>query len=185
MPDHTPPAAKLSPATQLSHLGRAGTRINGFVNPPVHRGSTMLYPNCAERKASGGQKLGRGFLYGTAGNPTHHALEDMVAAVEGGTHCQIVSTGLAAVTVPLLAYLSAGDHLLLPDSVYGPARNFADTYLTRMNISATYYDPQIDAAGIAALIRPDTRVLYTESPGSHTFEVQDIPALAAVAMTVA
>ncbi len=181
MPDHTPPAAKLSPATQLSHLGRAGTRINGFVNPPVHRGSTMLYPNTAERKASGGEKLGRGFYYGTAGNPTHHALEDMVAAVEGGTHCQIVSTGLAAVTVPLLAYLSAGDHLLLPDSVYGPARNFADNYLTRMNVSVTYYDPQIDAAGLAALIRPDTRVLYTESPGSHTFEVQDIPALAAVA----
>ncbi len=181
MPDHTPPAAGHRPATQLSHVGRPGTRINGFVNPSVHRGSTMLYPNCEDRRTSGSQRLGRGFLYGTAGNPTHHALEDMVAAIEGGTRCQIVSTGLAAVTVPLLAYLSAGDHLLLPDSVYGPARNFADNYLTRMAVTTTYYDPEIGAEALAGLIRPETRVLYTESPGSHTFEVQDIPALAAVA----
>ncbi len=181
MPDHTPPVAGHRPATQLSHTGRPGTRINGFVNPSVHRGSTMLYPSCEDRRTSGSQRLGRGFLYGTAGNPTHHALEDMVAAIEGGTRCQIVSTGLAAVTVPLLAYLSAGDHLLLPDSVYGPARNFADNYLTRMAVTTTYYDPEITAGALAGLIRPETRVLYTESPGSHTFEVQDIPALAAVA----
>ncbi len=176
-----PPAAKLRLATQLSHLGRAGTRINGFVNPPVQRGSTMLYPTPPSRRPAAARRLGRGFLYGTAGNPTHHALEDMVAAVEGGTHCQIVSTGLAAVTVPLLAYLSAGDHLLLPDSVYGPARNFADNYLTRMNIASPTTTRRSTPPGLAALIRPDTRVLYTESPGSHTFEVQDIPALAAVA----
>ena len=141
----------------------------------------MLYPSCADRKASGTQRLGRGFLYGTAGNPTHHALEDMVAALEGGTHCQIVSTGLSAITVPLLAYLSAGDHVLMPDSVYGPARTFAETMLKRLNIATTYYDPEIAADALAPLIRPETRVLYTESPGSHTFEVQDIPALAAVA----
>ena len=180
MPDHTPPI-KHGPATRLSHAGRAGTRIHGFVNPPVLRGSTMLYPSCEDRRASGSQRLGRGFLYGTAGNPTHHALEDVVAEIEGGTRCQIVSTGLAAVTVPLLAYLSAGDHLLLPDSVYGPARSFADGFLVRMGISTTYYDPEIDAPSLAALIQPETRVLYTESPGSHSFEVQDIPALAAVA----
>ena len=181
MPDHVPPPAKHRTATQTSHLGRAGTRIHGFVNPPVLRGSTMLYPTCADRKASGTQRLGRGFLYGTAGNPTHHALEDMVAALEGGTHCQVVSTGLAAITVPLLAYLSAGDHVLMPDSVYGPARTFAGSFLQRMNVTTTFYDPQIAPDALAALIGPQTRVLYTESPGSHTFEVQDIPALAAVA----
>ena len=180
MPDQSPPT-KHSPATRLSHAGRAGTRIHGFVNPPVLRGSTMLYPSCEARKASGSQRLGRGHLYGTAGNPTHHALEDVVAEIEGGTRCQIVSTGLAAVTVPLLAYLSAGDHLLLPDSVYGPARSFADGFLTRMGVTTTYYDPLIDPAALAALIQPHTRVLYTESPGSHSFEVQDVPALAAVA----
>jgi cystathionine beta-lyase len=181
MPDHALPPAKLGFATQTSHLGRAGTRVNGFVNPPVLRGSTMLYTSCTDRRSKSVDHMGRGFLYGTAGNPTHHALEDMVAAIEGGTRCQIVSTGLAAITVPLLAYLDAGDHLLLPDSAYGPARNFADNFLPRMGVGTTYYDPVIAPDALAALIRPETRVLYTESPGSHTFEVQDIPALAAVA----
>ena len=181
MPDQSPPPAKQSLATRLSHAGRAGTRIHGFVNPPVLRGSTMLYPSCEDRKASGAQKLARGYHYGTAGNPTHHALEDVVAEIEGGTRCQIVSTGLAAVTVPLLAYLSSGDHCLMPDSVYGPARSFADDFLRRMGVTTTYYDPEIEASALAPLITPQTRVLYTESPGSHSFEVQDIPALAAVA----
>ncbi len=181
MPDQHAPVTKHSPATRMSHVGRPGTRVGGFVNPPVHRGSTMLYATCEDRKMTPAQRLGRGPMYGTAGNATHHALEDMVAEIEGGTRCQIVSTGLAAVTVPLLAYLSAGDHCLMPDSVYGPARNFAGGLMARMGISTSFYDPEIDAAGLAALIQPTTRVLYTESPGSHTFEVQDIPALAAVA----
>ena len=180
MPDHTPTRTH-GPATRLSHAGRAGTRIHGFVNPPVLRGSTMLYPSCEARQASASHRLARGYHYGTAGNPTHHALEDVVSEIEGGTRCQIVSTGLAAVTVPLLAYLSAGEHCLLPDSVYGPARSFADGFLARMGVSTTYYDPEIDAGSLAGLIQPKTRVLYTESPGSHSFEVQDIPALAAVA----
>ena len=181
MPDQLAPKVKHSPATRLSHVGRTGTRVGGFVNPPVHRGSTMLYPSCEGRNMTPTERLGRGPMYGTAGNATHHALEDMVAEIEGGTRCQIVSTGLAAITVPLLAYLSTGDHCLMPDSVYGPARNFCEGLLKRMGITTTYYDPLIDAAGLAALIQPATRVLYTESPGSHTFEVQDIPALAAVA----
>ncbi len=181
MPDHPPPKQKPSFATEMSHIGRAGTRVHGFVNPPVHRGSTMLYPTVADRKANAKKGLGRGFHYGTAGGPTHYALEDTVAAIEGGTHCQIVSTGLAAVTVPLLAYLGAGDHLLLPDSVYGPARRFADTFLTRMGVKTTYYDPEIAPDALPGLIRDETRVLYLESPGSHTFEVQDVPGLADVA----
>ena len=181
MPDHTPPGAKPSLATRLSHLGRAGTRAVGFVNPPVARGSTMLYESCDDRRARSPERLGRGPLYGTAGGPTHHALEDVVAAIEGGTHCQIVSTGLAAVTVPLLAYLSAGDHCLMPDNAYGPARSFCDEFLVRMGVVTDYYDPEIHPDALAAMIRRDTRVLYTESPGSHTFEVQDVPALAAVA----
>ncbi len=181
MPDQTPPAPKLSPATRLSHAGRPGTRTPGFVNPPVLRGSTMLYESCDDRRAQASQRLGRGMLYGTAGNPTHHALEDMVAEIEGGTHCQIVSTGLAAITVPLLAYLSAGDHCLVPDSVYGPTRMFCDGFLARMGVSTDYYHPETPPDALGALIRPETRVLYAESPGSHSFEMQDIPALAAVA----
>ena len=168
-------------ATRLSHAGRAGTHVHGFVNPPVHRGSTVLYPDMATRKRMGGARFEQAMVYGTLGGPTHHALEDVVAEIEGGTRCQIVSSGLAAVTTPLLAYLSAGDHCLMPDSVYGPARGFCDGLLARLGVQTTYYDPSIGGEALAALSRPTTKVLYTDSPGSHTFEVQDIPALAAVA----
>ena len=182
MPDDSaalPPKPSL--ATRLSHAGRAGTHVHGFVNPAVHRGSTVLYPDMATRKAMGEARFEQAMIYGTHGGPTHHALEDMVAEIEGGTRCQIVSTGLAAVTTPLLAYLGAGDHCLMPDSVYGPARGFCTGLLARMGVETTFYDPSISAADLAGLFRPRTTVLYTESPGSHTFEVQDIPALAEVA----
>jgi cystathionine beta-lyase len=167
--------------TKLSHVGRAGKRVHGFVNPPLLRGSTVLYPTVAERKALAARRGEQVLTYGLGGSETHWALEDAIAAIEGGTRCQIVGSGLAAVTVPLLAYLNAGDHCLMPDSVYGPARNFAEKTLPRFGIETTFYDPTIDADGISALIQPNTTVLYTESPGSHTFEVQDIPALARIA----
>ena len=166
--------------TRLSHAGRAGTNIRGFVNPAVHRGSTMLYPSMAERMKGGAERLEQRPHYGTGGNPTHWALENVIAEIEGGTRCQVVSTGLAAVTVPLLAYVKSGDHVLMPDSVYGPARSFCDSFLSKMGVATTYYDPCIDAAGIEALFRAETTVLYLESPGSHSFEMQDVPALAAV-----
>jgi len=179
--DQTPRSRPQGLATRLSHAGRAGTRIRGFVNPPLLRGSTMLYPSCDERRASGATRLDQAPNYGVMGNSTHHALEDVVAEIEGGTRCQIVSSGLAAVTTPLLAYLKAGDHLLMPDSVYGPARTFCDGMLAGLGIETTYYHATTDAAGLTALMRPNTVVLYTESPGSHTFEVQDVPALARAA----
>ena len=181
MPDHTLPHKFHGLATRLSHAGRAGAKAPGFVNLPLHRGSTMLYANCDARLQSGAQRLDQAMLYGVMGGPTHHALEDVVAEIEGGTRCQIVGSGLAAVTTPLLTYLAAGDHCLMPDSVYGPARSFADGMLTRLGVTTTYYPPTIDAAGLAAHWRPTTRVLYLESPGSHTFEVQDVPALCAYA----
>ena len=167
--------------TRLSHAGRAGTNVRGFVNPPVHRGSTMLYASMSERANAANERLEQLPNYGTGGSATHWALENMVAEIEGGTRCQIVSTGLAAVTVPLLAYLKSGDHVLMPDSCYGPARMFCDTFLSKMAISTTYYDPTITAEAINTLFQPTTTVLYLESPGSHTFEVQDVPALSAVA----
>ncbi len=182
MPDDSPAARRGQRfATRLSHAGRAGTRSHGFVNPPVHRGSTVLYPSCEARRELGKRRLEQELIYGTMGSPTHHALENVLAEIEGGTRCQIVSTGLAAVTTPLLAYLKAGDHCLMPDSVYGPARHFADAMLARLGVETTFYDPEIGEAAITALLRPNTTVLYTESPGSHTFEVQDIPMLARVA----
>ena len=94
--------------------------MHGFVNPPVHRGSTMLHTDCADRIAFGAKRLEQAEVYGVMGNATHHALEDVIAEVEGGTRCQIVSSGLAAVTTPLLCYLKAGEHCLMPDNVYGP-----------------------------------------------------------------
>ena len=167
--------------TRLSHLGRHGTHIHGLVNPPVHRGSTVLYPNMAEREAHKGRVYEQTLTYGLDGNATHHALERMVAAIEGGHHCQIVPTGLAAITVPLLAYLHQGDHVLLPDSLYGAAHSFADRRLPGMGVSFAYYPPAMPAHEVEALIQPNTRVLYLESPGSYSFEMQDIAALCALA----
>jgi cysteine-S-conjugate beta-lyase len=167
--------------TTLSHTGRNTKHQHGFVNPPLHRGSTVLVPTVAQRQAMQAQRGQRVLSYGIGGSETHWALEDMMASVEGGTRCFVVCSGLAAVTTPLLAWLKAGDHCLMPDHVYGPARNFATGFLRRFGVETTFYAPEIDEAGIKALLRTNTTVVYTESPGSHTFEVQDIPAIARAA----
>lgn len=180
MPDDAAPRSQ-GFQTLLARAGRPPLHTHGFVNPPVVRGSTVLYPSCAERIATGKRRLEQAVIYGTHGTPTHFALEDMIAAIEGGTRAQIVSTGLAAVTTPLLAFLNAGEHCLMPDSVYGPARTFATKLLTRMGVETTFYPPEIGVADLEPFIRTNTRVLYLESPGSHTFEVQDVPALAKAA----
>lgn len=168
-------------ATRLSHLGRAGTHAHGFVNPPLHRGSTVLYETMAQRREYLRKRYDQALTYGIQGSATHHALEDVIADIEGGTRCQIFPSGLAAITSPLLAFLAAGDHMLVPDSVYGPVRTFCDTMLKRLGIATTYYHAEAPVDAVAALFRPETRVLYLESPGSHSFEVQDVPALAALA----
>ncbi len=181
MPDDTAGRRPQGFSTRLSHAGRAGRGTHGFVNPPLVRGSTVLYPTCADRVALGKRRLDQVLVYGTHGTPTHFVLEDMIAEIEGGTRCQIVSTGLAAITTPLLAFLGAGEHCLMPDSVYGPARNFAGGVLRRLGVETTFYPPTIAVAALDGLVRPNTRVLYLESPGSHTFEMQDVPALSAFA----
>ena len=177
MDDNTPRGL----ATRLTHGSRPAVRSHGFVNPPVHRGSTVLHPSCEARVANGKRRFERVMTYGTQGGPTHYALEDMVAGIEGGTHCTILGTGLAAVAVPLLAFLKAGDHCLMPDSAYGPARSLAEGMLAGWGVETTFYDPTTTAEALAPLWRANTRVLYLESPGSHTFEVQDVPALCALA----
>ena len=168
-------------ATRVTHGGRPGVREHGFVNTPVYRGSTVLYPSCAEGRAVNQRSFEQVMTYGTAGGPTHFALENMVAEIEGGSRALIVGTGLAACSLPLMAYLSAGDHCLIPDSTYGPTRRVANGVLARFGITVDYYDPMVDGAGLERLMRPNTKVLFVESPGSHTFELQDIPALAEVA----
>jgi cystathionine beta-lyase len=184
MPDDSGPVhPEQGFSTRLSHVGRADKRSGGFVNPAVHRGSTVLYPSMAERLRTQGKAraLEQSLIYGLMGTPTHFPLEDAIAEIEGGSRCQIVGSGLAAITTPLLAYLSTGQHCLVPDSVYGPTRTFCNSMLVRMGIETTYYDPCIAPAGLRDLLRPNTAVLFVESPGSHTFEVQDVPALAEVA----
>jgi len=167
--------------TRLVQTGRAGTKAHGYVNPKLVRGSTVLYPDMATKRALGKRRLEQIELYGLYGTETHFALERAVAEIEGGSHCQIVGSGLAACVMPLLIYLQAGDDLLVPDSVYGPTRNFCDTVLARFGVVTRYYAPLASEAEFTALLRPNTRVVFTESPGSHTFEVQDIPLLARVA----
>jgi len=157
--------------TRLAHAGNDPMDYFGFVNPPVVHASTVLFPNAATM-ATRSQK----YTYGTRGTPTMDALAAAVNELEGSAGTIIVPSGLMAVVVPLLGFLSSGDHLLVVDSVYHPTRNFVDTMLKRMGIEIEYYDPHI-GAGISALIKQNTRVIWTESPGSNTFEVQDIPAI--------
>ncbi|PBB40406.1 cystathionine beta-lyase [Mesorhizobium sp. WSM3866] len=161
--------------TRLAHSGNNPRDYFGFVNPPIVHASTVLYPDAASM-ASRSQK----YTYGTRGTPTMDALTLAVDALEGSAGTIAVPSGLAAVTIPLLTFVSAGDHVLIVDSVYHPTRNFADTMLKRLGIEVEYYDPRI-GAGIASLIKPNTEVVFTESPGSNTYEVQDIPAIAKAA----
>jgi cystathionine beta-lyase len=168
-------------ATRLTQVGRPGARAHGFVNTALVRGSTVLHPDLAHRKSMDSLRYEQAQVYGTHGTPTHFALETAIAEIEGGTRCQIVSSGLSAITTPLLAFLKSGEHVLVPDNVYGPTRRFCDGMLAGLGIATTYYDPMITAEALEGLMRPETRVLFLESPGSHTFEVQDVPALAAVA----
>lgn len=161
--------------TRLAHLGNDPRDFFGFVNPPVVHASTVLFPDAAAMEGRA-QK----YTYGIRGTPTTDALAAAIDALEGAAGTILVPSGLAAVTVPLLAFLGSGDHLLVTDSVYHPTRHFADTMLKRMGVAVEYYDPRI-GAGIAASLRPNTRVVFTESPASNTFEVQDIPAIAAAA----
>lgn len=168
--------------TILAQAGRAPVRQFGAVNTPLKRCSTILHET-VDAKRTRGQRADLEPVenYGMMGNETHFALESALAELEGGTHTQVTASGLSAITVPLLAYLKAGDHLLVTDAVYGPTRSFCDSTLKRFGVETTYYDPMITAPELDKLFQPNTRVLFTESPGSHTFEVQDIPSLAAIA----
>jgi cystathionine beta-lyase len=161
--------------TTLTSAGRESAHHFGVVNTPVYRASTILYPDMA---ALDGHAMP--FTYGRKGNPTTRSLEDAVAALEGAERVMLVPSGLAAVTFAILAVCSAGDHLLMVDSAYAPSRIFCEKTLKRFGIETTFYDPTI-GAGIAALFRPNTRAVFCESPGSLTFEVQDVPAIAEVA----
>jgi cystathionine beta-lyase len=178
---------KHKPATLLATLGRDRAASFGFVNPPLVRGSTVLHDSVAQMKERvRGRFAGvdRPTTYGIYGTPTHHAFYDALTELEGGHASWAAPSGLAAITIAILAFVRQGDHVLMPDSVYWPTRRFCREVLPRFGVSTTFYDPRVGEAGRAAVERlftPATRVLFLESPGSLTFEMQDVPLLAEVA----
>jgi cystathionine beta-lyase len=180
------PSQVIPQATQLVSTGRHFDRPVATVNLPLTRASSVLFETLALAEAEGVAAMAgevHRTTYATSGTPTTMALMDALAEVEGAPHrCRaaIMPSGLAAISVALLAYCKPGDHVLMSDSVYGPARTFATTMLARYGVVTEYFDPHI-GAGIDALITPQTRIVYLESPGSYTFEIQDVPAICRVA----
>jgi cysteine-S-conjugate beta-lyase len=167
--------ARFGPRTRLVHAGRNPAEQHGFVNTPIYRGSTVLYPTADDyihRRAR--------FTYGTKGTPTTEALETAWSELAGAAGTILAPSGLAAITVALMSCLKAGDHLLMVDSVYRPTRQFCDGVLRQFGVETTYYDPLL-GAGIEALFKENTAAVFTEAPGSQTFEMQDIPAIAKAA----
>jgi cysteine-S-conjugate beta-lyase len=167
----------LKAETALVTAGRDTEAQKGFINPPVVHGSTVLYPTAGDLHAHRGE-----FQYGRHGTPTTKALQQALMALEG-PQCAgvgLAPSGLSAVTTTLLAVLSAGDHLLVCDNVYRPSRNFCDGLLARYGVETTYFDPLI-GAGIAEMFKPNTKAVLVEAPGSQSFEMPDIPAIASVA----
>ncbi len=169
--------------TKIIHGGGKRGTEHGVVNTPVYRASTIVFPDTDQmiEAADGALRDKKKVLfYGRKGSPTTWTLEEAITELEQGYDTVLAPSGLGAVTTTLLAFLKTGDHLLMTDSVYEPTRNFCEGTLARYGVETTYYDPLI-GAGIADVMKGNTTVVFTESPGSHTFEVQDLPAIAAAA----
>jgi len=171
------PKGPLKPETQLVTTGRDTEGQYGFVNPAVYHASTVLYPTAEDQVAHRSR-----YQYGRRGTPTSEALEGALRAIEGDACAGValMPSGLAAISTALLSVTGSGDHILVTDSVYRPTRNFCDGLLKRMGVETTYYDPLI-GTDIGRLFKPNTKVVFVEAPGSQSFEMQDIPAIAKVA----
>ncbi|WP_428649427.1 cystathionine beta-lyase [Roseibium sp.] len=168
-------SSRLKPDTRLAHSGRDPQSFHGFVNPPVVHASTVLYPD-SQTLVTGGQT----YSYARRGNPTTDSLEDAIKEMEGAAGAKIANSGLNAIALAILSCVKAGDHILIVDTAYGPTRHFADTVLPNFGVSVEYFDPHL-GSDIKSLFRPETTAVFTESPGSLTFEMQDIPAISAAA----
>ncbi|MFN3890412.1 MAG: cystathionine beta-lyase [Beijerinckiaceae bacterium] len=166
---------RLRQKTRILYAGRNPEEQFGYVNTPIYRGSTVLFPTAADLRRSDAR-----FTYGTHGTPTTEALENAWSELAGAAGTVLAPTGLAAIALALTTALDAGDHLLVTDSAYRPTRAFCDGYLRRMRIETTYYDPSV-GAGIESLMRPNTKAVLVEAPGSQSFEMQDVPAIAEAA----
>ncbi|MFN3232188.1 MAG: cystathionine beta-lyase [Alphaproteobacteria bacterium] len=166
--------------TRLVSTGRGDKAAPGMVNVPVYHASTIVFDTVAELNEAISGRDEHVLYYGRRGTPTQWALMDALTELDGGAGCALYGSGLAAITGALLAFVEAGDHVLMADTVYGPSRIFCDHGLKKLGVETTYYDPMI-GAGIADLMRDNTKLVFTESPGSLTFEVQDTAAIAAAA----
>ena len=181
MTDNNDSDRKLGDATRVVQAGRRKEWTGGIVNPPVWRASTILYDSIADLRASAGKDTHHRLYYGRRGTPTQWSLADALTSLEPGAEATFLyPSGVAAIAAALLSVLSPGDELLLVDSAYDPTRGQAMQLLKRFGITTRFYDPLI-GAGIAELIGPATKAIFMESPDSLTFEVQDVPAIVAVA----
>jgi cystathionine beta-lyase len=171
--------AGFKPDTLIVNAGRDPFAHDGLVNPPVTHASTVLFETLEDLERISASPFDHVY-YGRAGTPVTFAFEEAVAEIEGGDKAIATGSGLAAIAAALMAFLKAGDHLLMVDSAYSPTRKLCDGLLKGFGVETTYYDPLIGSA-IADLIRPETRAIFCESPGSLTFEVQDIPAITCAA----
>ncbi len=165
------------PDTQLVNAGRDSQSYHGFINPPVYHASTLLY-RCAEDQVAHRAR----YQYGRRGTPTSEALENALRDIEGEgcAGVALLPSGLTAISVALMSVAGAGDHILVADNVYQPTRIFCDSIFKRMGVEITYFDPLI-GDGIADLFEPNTHAVFTETPGSQSFEIPDIPAIATAA----
>lgn len=168
--------------TQIIRAGLDKKRNAGVVNTPVVRASTVVFESVAQMRETHGRvaKREKVLSYGRGGTPTHFTLQEALTDLAGGADTVLTPSGLSACTLAILGCVKTGDHMLLSDSVYGPTREFCGGLLKNLGVETTIFDPHLGAE-IATLMRPNTTLVFCESPGSHTFEVQDIPAIAAVA----
>lgn len=165
--------------TILTVAGRDPASNHGVVNPPVYHASTIIFPSLAAQEEASHDPLNH-ITYGRSGTPTQQALEDTMSQLEGAHRTVAVPSGLAAITGAIVGFVSAGDHMLVSDSAYGPTRRFCLNILKRFGVETTFFDPMMGAE-VERLVQPNTKLFYVEAPGSLTFEVQDIPALSKVA----
>lgn len=166
--------------TQLVNAGRSKKWTNGVVNPPIQRASTVVFDSVAEKNHATVNRANKTLFYGRRGTHTHFAFQEAMVEIEGGVGCALFPCGAAAIANSILSFVQTGDHILMVDTCYEPTRDFCEKIMKKMGIETTYYPPTI-GEGIRTLIQPNTKVLFTESPGSITMEVQDIPTLSRVA----
>ena len=167
---------KMHLETQLVTAGREKRYTQGAVNAVIQRASSLVFDSVKDKKFATANRAKGELFYGRRGTLTHFSFQKAMTDLEGGAGCSLYPCGAAAVTNAILAFVSGGDHILMTGAAYEPTQDFCNKILSKFNVSTTYYDPMI-GAGIAGLIQPNTRVVFLESPGSITMEVQDVPGM--------